>query len=247
MPRVPTDTAKTNKFYTLEGLRFLAAFGVLLQHYRFFFVSGEWTPAFDQFFDYARLPFFHSLGIFYRDLNGQVAIFWTLSGFIFVWKYADAIHRSAIGGRTFFILRFSRLYPLHAATLLAALLLQPLYAANHGNNFMYGDNDALHFLLQLLMVAGWFRGAASFNGPIWSVSAEIAIYAVFFALALTVRLRFLACLAIALVFAFFVRYDGPWSELGPVTACGKYFLSARRSHAFTRKSTTVPRGSSLSR
>jgi peptidoglycan/LPS O-acetylase OafA/YrhL len=50
-----------------------------------------------------------------------VWIFWCISGFIFSWKYRDTISGRSVGGRTFFVFRLSRLYPLHLVTLV------PLY------------------------------------------------------------------------------------------------------------------------
>jgi peptidoglycan/LPS O-acetylase OafA/YrhL len=215
----------TNKFYALEGIRFFAACAVVLQHYRHFLMTGETSWAFLSSFDSRLLPFYRFLAIFYDDRFGAVAIFWILSGFIFCWKYADDVHRGTVGGRLFFTLRLSRLYPLHLVTLLIVALLEALYRAHHGSNFVYGPNDTPHFLQQLVMASNWLQSQPStFNGPIWSVSAEIAVYFVFFSLARLVRLQFLICVAVALLCWLVGRYIDALDFLRPVIVCAKFFF-----------------------
>jgi peptidoglycan/LPS O-acetylase OafA/YrhL len=50
----------------------------------------------------------------------------------------------------FVMLRFSRLYPLHLATLLIVAALQWLYDVQHGETFVYLVNDPAHFTMNLL-------------------------------------------------------------------------------------------------
>lgn len=80
-------------------------------------------------------------------------------------------------------MRFSRLYPLHVATLIAVAGLQILFRAGHGGvDFAFAPNDWWHFGLHLAFASNWgFESGLTFNGPIWSVSREVVIYAVFFA------------------------------------------------------------------
>jgi peptidoglycan/LPS O-acetylase OafA/YrhL len=81
------------------------------------------------------------------------------------------------------VLRFSRLYPLHLATLVAVAVLQLLYQHQHGAPFIYRHNDQHHFVLHLLMANGWEApNVYSFNGPTWSVSLEVFVYFAFFLL-----------------------------------------------------------------
>lgn len=81
----------------------------------------------------------------------------------------------------FAMLRLSRLYPLHLVTLLAVVLLQLSYRRQTGLTFVYGDFDWPHFLLQLGLASHWLPGATqNFNGPIWSISVEMLVYALFF-------------------------------------------------------------------
>ena len=172
-----STSAATNKLLGLEGLRFLATLSVLIWHYQHFAFIGD-TPV-----DLvkAELPFYGLLLPFYEAGEYGVWIFWCISGFIFFWKYRNAISDRSVSGWTFFVFRLSRLYPLHFVTLLGVALLQPIYFALNQTFFVYQNNDIPHFLTQLLMASDWTSvRSESFNGPIWSVSVEVLVYAAFF-------------------------------------------------------------------
>jgi peptidoglycan/LPS O-acetylase OafA/YrhL len=167
----------SNKLLGLEGLRFLATFSVLIWHYQHFAYAGDRPVDLIK----SELPFYGLLFPFYEVGNYGVWLFWCISGFIFFWKYREAISNRSVSAWTFFVFRLSRLYPLHFATLLIVALLQPIYFALNETFFVYQNNDIPHFLAQLLMASDWgpVRGD-SFNGPIWSVSVEVLVYAAFF-------------------------------------------------------------------
>ncbi|WP_407185914.1 acyltransferase family protein [Bradyrhizobium centrosematis] len=207
-PPVAPDQA--NKLLGLELLRFLTAFAILVFHYRQFAFVGDREVGLvpDQ------LPLYWLLAPFYGSGPYAVRMFWCISGFIFFWKYRDAIADRVLDGWRFFVLRFSRLYPLHLATLLLVALLQPLYFKANGSFFVYQNNDLMHFVLQLLMAANaTSQDGLSFNGPIWSVSVEVLVYFFFFVMLLATRswLLNVALIAISLTipgeiadcFAFF--------------------------------------------
>jgi len=205
-----TASGPPNKLLGLEVLRFLAAFAILVFHYRHFaFVADKPVGLVND-----RLPLYRLLHVFYDFGPYGVWIFWCISGFIFFWKYREAIADRSVGGWKFFVLRFSRLYPLHIATLLIVASVQPLYFDLHGYFFVYQENDLAHFLPQLLMASNWgFQEALTFDGPIWSVSVEVLVYFFFFIMLLATRSWLLnlaviaACLTasgqIAACFAFF--------------------------------------------
>lgn len=167
----------TNRLIALEVLRFVSAFAILIFHYRhFFYVSDQPVGLVPE-----RLPLYGVLSAFYESGPFGVWIFWCISGFIFFWKYRDAIAGGTVSGRQFFVLRFSRLYPLHFVTLLMVALLQSAYFNLHRCFFVYQSNDPWHFLAQLFLASEW-QGTQdlSFNGPIWSVSVEVLVYLWFF-------------------------------------------------------------------
>jgi peptidoglycan/LPS O-acetylase OafA/YrhL len=172
-----TKPPLANKLLGLEALRFVAAFAVLIWHYQHFSYLADVPVDLVR----ARLPLYALLRPFYEAGEYGVWVFWCISGFIFFWKYRDAIFDRSVPGWTFFVFRFSRLYPLHLATLIAVATLQLFYFRMHGYFFVYQNNDVRHFLLQLFMASKWgFEGGDSFNGPIWSISVEVLVYVVFF-------------------------------------------------------------------
>jgi peptidoglycan/LPS O-acetylase OafA/YrhL len=161
----------------LELLRFLAAVGVLVWHYQHFMFVGHDQAA----YDWNRLPFRWLFEPFYTYGYEGVELFWCISGFIFTWKYGALISRAGLSFGRFAMLRFSRLYPLHLATLLIVAALQFVYFTRHSETFVYLFNDTAHFVMNLFFANWWgFQSGESFNGPSWSVSAEVLIYIVFF-------------------------------------------------------------------
>lgn len=214
----------SDRIYSLEACRFSAALGVLFWHYQHFFFFGVETDELIKSFDRSRLPLYELFTLFYEKGYFAVQVFWMISGFIFFSKYASRINEGKVSLRDFFVLRYSRLYPLHAATLLAVCGLQAAYVNLHGTTFIYGQNDTKHFILQTLMASNWVDGQPfTFNGPIWSVSAEIVIYFAFFALVRRLRPTLLfACICAALSWA--VLKSGLFTSVSPIMNCAKFFF-----------------------
>jgi peptidoglycan/LPS O-acetylase OafA/YrhL len=108
-------------------------------------------------------------------------VFWCISGFIFFWKYRSLIADGLVSGRKFFVLRFSRLYPLHLVTLFLVAVLQLVHHRINGHFFFTYIVDLPYFISQLFMASGWgYPNPSSFNGPIWSISVEVLVYFAFF-------------------------------------------------------------------
>lgn len=167
----------SNKLLGLELIRFLSALSVLIYHYKHFFYLGD-RPA---PLTWEQLPFYSLLRLLYVHGHYGVQVFWCISGFIFFWKYMYPISERSLGPGKFFLLRFSRLYPLHIVTLLLVCGLQTMYFYGHGFYFVYQENDVRHFLYQIFLASNWgFERADSFNGPIWSVSIETLVYFCFY-------------------------------------------------------------------
>lgn len=167
---------------SLDALRGLAALSVVCCHYWQHFLAGD---AVDGRFDIQRLPFSGLLSFFYSNGWRAVDLFFCLSGFIFFWLYSDKIGNRQVSLREFFILRFSRLYPLHLFTLLFVAGAQQVVLSRLGHYFVYPNNDIYHFASQLAFASCWGGQAGlSFNGPVWSVSVEVLLYAGFFVVCL---------------------------------------------------------------
>lgn len=142
----------------LTGLRFLAAFGILLHHFG------------------AALPQLAGCRTFLESLSSSVSFFFVLSGFILVHAYR-ATERPVVW-KTFIVARLARVYPLY---LLAALMLAPPLIRWGA---AYPDwRPWESFAVLGATVAGvqaWIpRYANLLNPPGWSLSAELFFYALF--------------------------------------------------------------------
>ncbi len=166
-----------NKILGLELIRFISAFAVLVWHYQHFFYIADKPTNFIR----EQQPLYSFFSLFYDYGFYGVQVFWCISGFIFFWKYREKLASKSINFKKFFILRFSRLYPLHFLTLLIVLSLQYIYYSKKEYFFVYQNNDILHFIYQLFLASNWgLEKGYSFNGPIWSISVEVLVYFVFF-------------------------------------------------------------------
>jgi peptidoglycan/LPS O-acetylase OafA/YrhL len=203
-----------HRFLGLEWCRFSCALIVIIHHYRFVapdpdvFGAGYGYPL--------RLLLISLLSVIYNYGHLAVQVFWVISGFIFFHKYGWRIYDREIDAKTFFVWRFSRLYPLHFATLLAVVALQTAYTFKHGEPFIFGPNDLVHFLLQLAFASNWSTTALTFNGPIWSVSAEIVAYLVFFVVLSCYRPSALLCVAVVATTFWFHA---------PIPTCLEFFFA----------------------
>jgi peptidoglycan/LPS O-acetylase OafA/YrhL len=167
-----------NKILGLECIRFLSALSILVWHYQHFSYFGGEPIDFSQ----STQPLYFILKPMYQYGYVGVQIFWCISGYIFFWKYGESIATGSTSGWDFFVFRLSRLYPLHFATLLAVALLQYAYLRRSGVYFVYQNNSLQEFFIQIFMANSWIGGPVGFNGPIWSISVEILIYCIFYAL-----------------------------------------------------------------
>src|SRR5262245_41246111 len=137
------------RLHSLDALRGVAALSVVLWHWQHFFSSGTELAA-----DFAReaQPLYEVFRLFYRYGDMAVDLFFSLSGFIFFWLYAETIAARRLAPREFFVLRFSRLYPLHLVTLLLVAIGQAFYTGINGHGFIYPLNDAWHFTPNLFFL-----------------------------------------------------------------------------------------------
>ncbi len=149
----------------------------MLWHWQHFANKGNFLP---QNFARESQPLYKILRLFYEKGEAGVEYFFLLSGFIFFWRYKESIQTKATSAWTFSVQRFSRLYPLHLVTLVVVGVLQELYTYREGVSFVYPYNDAYHFFHNLCFASSWgLEKGGSFNAPIWSVSIEVLLYAIF--------------------------------------------------------------------
>ena len=115
--------------------------------------------------------------LLYHHGDWLVKFFWIISGFVFAFVYWS----KNISLKKFFVARFARLYPLHLITLGFIVIFQTINYFSFGYYQIVVTNDLYHLMLQFFMASNWgFQETSSFNSPIWSISVEVLVYALFF-------------------------------------------------------------------
>jgi peptidoglycan/LPS O-acetylase OafA/YrhL len=205
----------------LDILRGLASLAVVLGHYQHFYVIAPGKVALG--YTRSSLPLYSLFWPFYEHAAMAVHMFYVLSGFVFYFVYCDAIRDKKVSAYNFVILRFSRLYPLHFITLIFVTIMQIAMLSSMGNFFIFEINDIRHFLLNLFFAQNWgLEYGLSFNGPTWSVSVEILLYGVFFALVFAAGRSVVAAFAAmlsGLLMGKYLRPYGSFSAIGMGLYC----------------------------
>lgn len=193
----------------LTGLRALAAGWVVLTH-------SDWIL-------FSLFPGAVAANWWLESGNLGVDIFFTLSGFIIAYNYADRF--SKFNGRMygdFLILRVARIYPVHAVTIILLAGPLALFGVFTGTNLLLTDQTgALDFAANLAMLQG-IPGVAQLNLPAWSITYEFLAYLAFPALALlapivnSARRGLLGALALTGVGATVLILLGP-AEVGSLS------------------------------
>jgi peptidoglycan/LPS O-acetylase OafA/YrhL len=169
--------SEITRFYSLDVLRGIAAIAVVLYHWRHFFGSNLQISK----ISVIKMPLAEWLSLIYAHGSLAVDLFFCLSGFIFHWLYSRSIAYDGMKFGEFFLLRFSRLYPLYFVTLMIVVACQSAFFHGYGHFFRHYHNDAKHFTFSLFMASSWgLESGLSFNTPAWSISVEVLIYLFFF-------------------------------------------------------------------
>ena len=170
-----------SRFFSLDVVRGVLALSIVFYHWQHFFYNGEnVSPGFER----GLLPLYSILTLLYTEGLNAVSFFFSLSGFMFFWLYAEPVGNKSVSAYTYTVFRFSRLYPLHVVTLCLAIIGQSIYVAQMDKSFIYPENDWYHLVLNVLFVNAWgLEKGFSFNGPAWTVSIEVLMYISFFVLA----------------------------------------------------------------
>lgn len=183
------------RLYSLDVSRGIVALSIVLWHWQHFSYEGDALPI---GFSRKDQPLYNVFSLFYEQGEAGVQYFFLLSGFIFFWLYGVSIYNKKVDFWTFCLQRFSRLYPLHLATLLSVSVLQIIYTSREDAPFVYFFNDTLHFLLHLGFMSGWIlKNEWSFNAPAWSVSVEVFVYLIFFFAVSFFKCRWFVCLCLS--------------------------------------------------
>ena len=156
----------------LDSVRGIAALCVVVHH---IVISTTFTQAFDLG---GPLADFFANGWIFVDL------FFVLSGIVMAMTYVRPAERFSV--RVFVVRRLARIYPLHLAVLLAwiPIRLARFFAVSLGIGagaaLVHDVNTPYAFLMQLFLLNAFGTlSEMSWNGPSWSISAELFAYAVF--------------------------------------------------------------------
>nr|WP_252263691.1 acyltransferase [Paracidobacterium acidisoli] len=140
----------------LSGLRAFAALNIVFFH----FSNPKWFGPFAPIVD-----------------NGytSVSFFLLMSGFILAYNYSERAQAGTLKARSFWLARFSRLYPVYVFALLISLgmLVEEWHARSHAQ-FAWG------LALTPLLLQGWSPTLSTFwNTPAWTMCTEAFFYLIF--------------------------------------------------------------------
>jgi len=183
-----------SRFFSLDAVRGLAAISIVFYHWGHMYRIGAGTPN-----SIPDRPGYSILFPFYESGWIAVEMFFSISGFVFFWLYSKSVNARSMSGRSFFVLRFARLYPLHFATLMIVTLGEIVYHHYANSYYVYSLFNLPTFFSNIFMVQSWrFDAVESFNGPSWSLSIEVLLYITFFLVCRHFG-RFLTAAAICLI------------------------------------------------
>jgi peptidoglycan/LPS O-acetylase OafA/YrhL len=168
----------------LTGIRFFAAFAVVLFHYQ------------------RLIPYPAPVQALIERGQASVGLFFILSGFILVYNYYDWFRADTTRYWEYVRARFARIVPVYALALLLATPLVLYYIlADPVNNTDFRDLE-LSWIANLLLIHVYFpidQVQTLWNGPSWSVAAECFFYAIFPLFVCSVLSRFTRARALLLL------------------------------------------------
>lgn len=215
------SVSKAERFIVLDSFRGLCALSVVLFHVHVPNSVTEW-------------PFFRNSHLF-------VEFFFVLSGFVLFHTYKKLSGFKDF--KQFIVKRLFRLYPLHIFMLAIFILFEfgKAFAEMKGFSFnehaFSGSNSPHEIMPNIFLLQAWLNNAdaLSFNGPSWSISAEMYVY-VLFALIIILSRKFgIYIFAAIAAFAFFNLISE--SDLYKMTAlrvCSCFFLGTLTYCAYSR-------------
>ena len=159
--KVEAKPAKNN-MPGLNGLRFFAAFGVMLNHYK-------------EHLRLLHIPFFEEAVV---NTANRVGLFFLLSGFLMTVVYGPRFLDGRVTKRTFWLGRFARIYPLYFLFLLITIpnIWMPIA---HGDWREFGYQAFMKFFMVQTWVVTPTLPAGEWLGQTWTLSVEAFFYMCF--------------------------------------------------------------------
>jgi peptidoglycan/LPS O-acetylase OafA/YrhL len=182
---------------SLTGLRFIAAFLVVIHHF------GK--PPSPHFAQHVRNVLDHGFV--------AVTLFFILSGFILTYSYMSHEGNLKTSKRNFWAARFARIYPVYLLGFLIATPLALQEIRQMGGAAPWIDTS-LHAAAALTLMQSWSSAASLvWNTPAWSLSVEAFFYLLFpFVAPPILKLRTRILVVAALVF-WIASLAGPLAAL----------------------------------
>ena len=197
---------------------------------------------------------FHFISMLPNSLSGMafvrnaylfVDFFFVLSGFVLCHSYRGQMRNAADLWR-FAVKRFGRVWPLHAAVLLA-FVAAVLYINAHPHPHELAltwdatDYSARALLPQLFLANAMDMQGNSWNGPAWSIGAEFYTYLLFALLLMFAARRLIVASAVLVITALaFILWKAPdlmnttW-DYGLVRCLAGFFAGVIAYHVYERR------------
>jgi peptidoglycan/LPS O-acetylase OafA/YrhL len=182
-------------------LRFLLSLAVIIYHYKHFAIqSALGNPREDYI-----APYETTLGVIYVHGYHAVAVFFFLSGYMLASKL-NASAPMAYSCRDFLLKRLARIYPGHAASLIAMGLLAIIINQLSLKPFITYNDDVKNFVASIFLINGTgIMRDTSFNLPAWSLSVEFVCYVTLGAIYARFFRQKTVLFVIALLFGVFIN------------------------------------------
>lgn len=182
-------------------LRFLLSLSVVLYHYKHFAIQSALGNPRDDYI----APYETTLGVIYVHGYHAVAVFFFLSGYMLASKLNSSAPMSYTY-RDFLLKRLARIYPGHAATLMAMGLLAIIVNQLSLKPFITYNDDVKNFVASIFLINGTgIMRDTSFNLPAWSLSVEVICYVTLGAIYARFFRQKTVLFVIALLFGVFIN------------------------------------------
>lgn len=183
----------------LTGLRFVAAFWVVLFHFFRPMKLGIPMPA--------------SIDRILESGFCGIGLFFALSGFVLSYVYGDIDPDDPIAKRNFWAARFARVYPIHIAGFVLATPFVMLHRMAKSSGLALLAKTVIAATASLTLTQAWFWPMSrTWNGLSWTLSVEVFCYLLFPWLAAKLRnLREAELVALAgLMWVFAILPPAVW-------------------------------------
>lgn len=167
-PLPSSKELRPGRIESLTGLRFFAAFWVVLLHFAAPQHAAGWPPLLRSWVEHGQLG---------------VAMFFVLSGYVLGYNYLPSVRDGSFDARQFAIARFARVYPVF---ILSVLIFTPFairYTVSDPTISQPWLMLGVELVLQILVLQTWFPKLlylTRWNTPTWSLGVEMFFYANFY-------------------------------------------------------------------